>query len=81
MEKQLNQVAEKSGHTFLTRAALAVGAGVMVLGTQANAALTAADITGPVAANSGIIDAAILAVLGIVLVIWGGKKVIGFFGR
>lgn len=80
-KQEVQVVEEKRGSTFLRNMGTAAGIGAMVLATNANAALTAADITGPVSANEALVAAAILAVLGIVLVIWGGRKVIGFFGR
>ena len=82
MGKQVLQVEEKRGLTFLRNMTGAAGLGALVLSGTANAAaLTATDISGPVTANGDLVGAAILAVLGIVLIIWGGKKVIGFFGR
>lgn len=81
MEKQVQVVEEKRGSTFLRNMGAAAGMGAMVLATNANAALTEADITGPVAANAPLVAAAILGVLAIVLTIWGGRKIIGFFGR
>ncbi len=81
MEKQEVQVVEKRGSTFLRNMTGAAGLGAMVLAPSANAALTAADITGPIEANAPLVAAAILGVLAIVLTIWGGRKIIGFFGR
>lgn len=81
MEQNVQVVEEKRGLTFLRNMGAVAGLGAMTLSTGANAALTAADITGPVEANEPLVAAAILGVLAIVLVIWGGRKIIGFFGR
>lgn len=78
MDNQQNETRTSSLVRNMTAAA---ALGATTLATTANAALTEADITAPVAANGPLVAAAVLAVLGVVLVIWGGKKVIGFFGR
>lgn len=74
-------VEEKRGTKTLRNIGAAAGLGLMTLSTGANAALTEADISGPIAANTPLVAAAILGVLAIVLTIWGGRKIIGFFGR
>ena len=77
--KTINQptVVKKPYHKLLP--VLVVGVSILMANT-ANAALdlsTALD-GADLKAN---IETGILFALGVVLVIWGGRKVIGFFGR
>lgn len=78
-------VKEKLGSRYLAAATVAT-VGAMSLSTGAQAAeggMDASMITGAVdgVGLPALIGAAVAAMLAIAILIWGGKKIIGFFSK
>lgn len=78
-------VKEKLGARYLGAATVAT-VGAMALSTGAQAAEGAMDAAMITSAVDGVglpalIGAAVAAMLAIAILIWGGKKIIGFFSK